>query len=1148
MSVGPQVSRSVHAVVLALLVASGSAVPTGVRIIPSTIPPPGVDARLLRFEESPLVFEENRGQTDPRVKFFSRGRGYSVFLASNEVVVTLRNDMRRALSLKVVGGNPRAPITGFGELPGKSNYFIGADRARWRTNLRTYEKVVYDEIYAGIDLIYYGSQGILEYDFVVSPSGDPGIIRLAFEGAAEKTIDDRGDLILGMPDGALRFRKPYAYQTIAGRRLEVHAEYELDPISGELGFELASYDRSTPLIIDPVLVYSTYFGGSGTDFGLGLATDAVGNLYVSGRAGSPDFPTASAFQPVSGGQDDAFVAKIDASGTLIYSTYLGGSAFDQSLGLAVDSSGNVFLTGVTMSVDFPALNAFQPSKAGTEATPDAFVAALDTSGAALLFSTYLGGSQDDFGNAVAFDGSGVHVAGLTTSTNFPVLNAHQPAKSSGVDAFVTKLNASATALVYSTYLGGTGRDEAKSIALDPSGNAYVAGHTQSSNFPRVNPFQNVFGGQEDGFVTKLASQGAVVYSTYLGGEDQDEAHGIAVDGAGSAFVTGFTRSGAFPTLNPIQPAPASGGFRDVFVTKLGPSGTSLLYSTCLGGSFHDEGFGVAIDGAGNAHVAGYTESVDFPTQAPVQAASGGGRDVFLSKINTGGSALVYSTYLGGSETDSIEQNGLAVDTSGAAYVVGYTASADFPTATALQPASGGAYDAFIVKVVDTPPNQPPLAASDNDVVAVNEGTTAANAGTYSDPDVGDVMITASVGSVTKTGTNDGTWSWSFATSDGPADTQTVTITADDGDGGIATTAFELTVNNVSPMAVSDVAATNEETGAAIGVLVNDVDVPADPLSVVSVTSPTVNGGTVTTNGADVTYTPAVNFAGTDSFSYGVGDGDGGAASASVVVTVNPVNDAPVNTVPGPQITGPNTALVFSWIDGNLISIADVDAGGADVRVTVEGISGTITLAGTAGLTFTAGDGTADATMTLTGTTAAVNVALDGLSYDPAPGFAGVGGITITTDDQSNTGAGGPLTDADTVAITVDPAADVDLRLTVSDSPDPVAPSGSLTYTLTIDNDGAFTATGITVFANPPTQASFVSAIASQGIGCILAGSTLTCRLGSLLSGATATVAIVVLAPNKPGMLINRASVAASQQDNNPSNNMEVTLTQISSAP
>jgi len=1111
---------------------------------------PHVTGTVPASERASLRFEENRGQTDPRVKFLSRGKGYSVFLTSNEAVFVFQKDARRwSLSMKVAGASPRAQVSGFNQLTGKSHYLVGNDRARWLSNVPAYQRVVYSDVYTGIDLVYYGGQEALEYDFIVSPGGDPTVIRLAFEGASDKTIDARGDLAVGMPDGGVRFRKPYAYQTIEGHRREVRADYALDPITGEIGFDLASYDRSKTLVIDPVLVYSTYFGGSGTDFGLGVATDSAGNTYLTGRAGSPDFPTQNAIQPAPAGHDDAFVAKLDPAGNLIYSTYFGGSAFDQGHAVAVDASGNVHIAGATVSLDFPTVNAFQTANASTAGNTDVFVTALNPSGTSILFSTYLGGSLSDNPGGIAVDSAGIHITGLTASTNFPVLNAYQPTKSSNVDAFVTKLNTSASALVYSTYLGGTGRDEAKSIALDPSGNAYIAGQTQSSNFPRVNAFQSVFGGQEDGFVTKLGPLGTVIYSTYLGGNDQDEARGIAVDGSEHVFVTGYTRSGNFPTLNPIQPAPASGGFRDVFLTKFDPSGTNLVYSTCLGGSFHDEGVSVAIDVDGNAYVAGHTESADFPTHAPLQAAAGGNRDVFLSKINGGGSALVYSTYIGGAEFDGTDQQAVAVDPSGSAHVVGYTISTDFPTANALQSLSAGAYDAFVLKVTDPPPNQTPVVAADSGLVTANEGTTAANTGTYSDIDVGNVTITASAGNVTKTGTNSGTWSWSFTTIDGPTESQTITITANDGNGGIVTTTFALTVNNVSPAAINDVGVTDEETAVTIGVLINDIDVPADPLAVISVSSPSANGGSVTMNGGlSATYTPPLNFVGNDSFSYSISDGDGGMASAVVVVTVNAVNDAPVNTVPGPQATGSNTTLVFSSIDGNPISVADIDAGGSAVQVTLQGLSGTVTLAGTAGLTFTAGDGTADATMTLAGTIAAVNAALNGLSYNPAPSFSGVGGVTMTTNDQGNIGAGGPLTDADTVAITVGPSATVDLELTVSDSPDPVARNGSLTYTITVINTGAFSATGVTLFDNLPTKATFVSATADQGLGCTLDDSTLSCHLGSLVSGADATVTVVVLAPDKPGILINRASVAASQQDDSPSNNMEVTQTAISTTP
>ncbi len=678
------------------------------------------------YGKLPLSFEANQGQADARVKFLLHSSGYTLFLTSDEAVFSSRSDKAKdvtsragrllrpgpagpvtksALRMKLVNANPAAKVTGADPLPGRSNYFIGNDPKKWHSNVPTYAKVKYERIYSGVDLVYYGNQGQLEYDFVVSPGADPRRIQFDVRGAKHISRDRHGNLVLQTAAGEVRWRKPTVYQETSGARRVIAAHYDIKH-KNRVGFEIADYDLQSPLFIDP-LVYSTYLGGSDLDVGGGIAVDRSGNAYVTGYTFSTDFPTVNPVQPENGGggYSDAFVAKLNPSGSaLVYSTYLGGNNYDQGVGIAVDASGNAYVTGYTISTDFPTMNPVQPTYAGGQS--DAFVAKLNASGSALVYSTYLGGSGDDDGLGIAVDSSGnAYITGQTSSDDFPTKNPLQPTSAGGMggDAFVTKLNTSGSALVYSTYLGGSDDDGGFGIAVDGLGNAYVTGGTASTDFPTKNPLQPANAGDNglpipawDAFVAKLnASGSALVYSTYLGGSGDDQGFGIAVDGLGNAYLTGHTKSTNFPTMNPLQAS--NGGNYDAFVAKLNPSGSALVYSTYLGGSGLDQGFGIAVDGLGDAYVTGQTTSADFPTMNPVQAANAGGDyDAFVTKLNASGSALVYSTYLGGSSDD--QGFGITTDSSGNAYVAGKTNSTNFPTMNPLQASAGGSYDAFVSEI------------------------------------------------------------------------------------------------------------------------------------------------------------------------------------------------------------------------------------------------------------------------------------------------------------------------------------------------------------------------------------------------------------------------------------------------------------------
>jgi hypothetical protein len=602
--------------------------------------------------------------------------------------------------MKLLKANPASAVVGVEELPGKANYFIGNDPHKWRVNVPMFARVRYRNVYPGIDLVYYGDQRQIEYDFVVASGADPSRIQIGIHGAQMVRCDEHGDLVLAM-DGrgsAIRWHKPVVYQEKDDVRQEITAHYAIRGVN-RVGFEVGEYDPRRSLFIDP-LIYSTYLGGSDFDRGYGVAVDTSGNVYVTGCTYSTDFPTANAVQSAEadgGVYGDAFVTKLNPTGSaLVYSTYLGGSGSECGNGIAVDSAGNAYVTGSTTSTDFPTMNPLQSAFGGNQ---DAFVAKVNPDGSTLVYSTYLGGIGQDFGTGIAVDSSGnAYVTGYTYSKNFPTMNPLQLANG-GPDAFVAKFNPTGSALVYSTYLGGSATDFGTSIAADNSGNAYVMGNTNSTDFPTRNPLQPANnGGAYDAFVAALNPTGsALVYSTYLGGSGYDSAADIAVDSAGNAYVTGGTSSTDFPTINPLQPS-NGGGSADAFAAKLNPTGSALIYSTYLGGSGDDGGSGIAVDNSGNAYIIGTTGSTDFPAVNPFQPGYGGGNsDAFVAKLNPAGSALVYSSYLGGSADDW--GSAIAVDTSGNTYVTGFTTSTNFPTMNPVQPAyGGGSYDAFVAMI------------------------------------------------------------------------------------------------------------------------------------------------------------------------------------------------------------------------------------------------------------------------------------------------------------------------------------------------------------------------------------------------------------------------------------------------------------------
>ena len=717
-----------------IMVLASSSPNLATNLLPDNSGQSATSSKLLHaaYSRLPLSFEANVGQTDASVKFLSHSSGVSLFLTPTEAVLALSklegkpldvshphafksqpraNTSTSVVRMQLKGANRQPQVTGLEPLEGLVNYFLGNDPKQWHTNIPTYAKVQYQQVYPGVDMVYYGSNQQLEYDFVVAPGADPNIIQLAFDGADKIEVNQQ-NLVLHTNVGSVQLHKPIVYQQIEGKRQEIASHYVLKG-ENQVGFSMAAYDHNLPLIVDPVLSYSTFLGGSNYDVGRGIAVDRAGNAYITGFTQSADFPTENPLQAaIGGGFKDAFVTKLNAAGdALVYSTYLGGSRADYGKGIAVDRWGHAYITGYTDSDDFPTQNPFQAVNNGSF---DIFVTKLNDAGSALVYSTYIGGSDTEYENgnldlagAISVDRLGnAYVTGYTVSDNFPTQNPFQPVKS-GVsntfvtsDAFVTKLNAVGNALVYSTYLGGSNFDRGNSIVVDESDNAYVTGDTSSKDFPTQNPFQaacSCSGNSEDVFVTKLNAVGSVlVYSTYIGGNAYDLGTGIAVDRIGNAYVTGYTASSNFPIQNPFQTANGLHN-NQVFVTKLNREGSALVYSTYLGGSGEDLGFGIAVDRAGNAYVTGQTSSQDFPTQNPIQTANGRYNNRgFVTKLNREGSALVYSTYLGGSISDY--GKGIAVDKAGNAYVTGQTSSQDFPTQNPIQTARKGRGYAFVTKL------------------------------------------------------------------------------------------------------------------------------------------------------------------------------------------------------------------------------------------------------------------------------------------------------------------------------------------------------------------------------------------------------------------------------------------------------------------
>jgi len=638
----------------------------------------------------PVYFEPNLGQAPRTVRFISPG----LLISPAEVTFLSDGGVRMVLE----GGNPDAVIEGAEPLPGVSNYFLGNNAKDWKPNVPHYGRILVKQVYPGIDLVYYGNGTKLEFDFIVAPGADPRVIRLRFPGA-QPAIDAAGELVVRDGSDPIRLRKPDLYQQVAGVRKPVGGRFFLDGRK-RVRFAVETYDKSIPLVIDPVLSYATLLAASVAS-GTGVSVDPAGNIYLAGNTTSA-FLTINAFQSTLTGGRAAFVAKFNPAGTtLLYATFLAGGLGGNgnvpetiATSISADAAGSAYVVGYTNTTNFPVTpGTIQPLNRGLF---DLFVTKLNATGSAVIYSTYLGGSEDegDFVGipSIAVDSTGsAYVAAGTTSVNLPVTPASfQPRFAGGVsDGFVAKLDPLGSRLMFCSYLGGPGDDVAHAVSFDLAGNAYIAGSTSSASFPNNgDSFQSRYGGgASDAYVVKMDPSGSrLIYSTFLGGSGADTAFGLTVDSSGNAFIVGGTSSINFPVSAAAFRREAAG--IDGFVAKLNPAGNQLAYSTYLGGSLDDYASDVAVDSLGFASIVGYTRSKDFPVTADAFQSGlslvrrGGGSTpgaAFLTRLSPDGTALAYSTYYGGSREE--EATAVALDDAGNAYVTGSASSINVPRTT-----------------------------------------------------------------------------------------------------------------------------------------------------------------------------------------------------------------------------------------------------------------------------------------------------------------------------------------------------------------------------------------------------------------------------------------------------------------------------------
>jgi hypothetical protein len=712
-------SATTLASIAVVLVAAGIAVAVWVRSSDGPRPA-AAQAALARLA---LPFVENGGQLDRRVAYSAHVGAASLFFTGRGVTFALAGGSRHGAGAARGGWAVQQAFLGSraARRPQPSrrgqalvSYFVGP-RSHWKTGLRTYGRLVYRNVWPGIDVVYSGVGRSLEYSFVIRPGADPDAISLAYRGASAVRLRGTGQLAVSTPVGTLKERRPVAYQHLGGRRVPVSAAFVV-PHGGSArahgsryGFSLGAYDRSRPVVLDPVVFgYAGYLGGSGDDRAWDNAVDGDGNSYMAGYTTSPDFPATPGSLSTPRGDRDAFVAKLDRTGKLVYADYVGGAGHqDTARGLAIDQAGNAYITGPTDSSE----RGF-PVTVGPDLTldgpADLFVAKIDPSGTRLVYAGYVGGDGGDSGRDIAVDGNGAAYVGGTTDTadsSFPAVGGLDPTYGGGKhDGFVAKVNAAGTRLVYSGYIGGSGdEDNVRGVAVDGAGSLYLTGHVDSpeSTLPiKVGPDRS-YNGDHDGYVAKVNPSGTQFdYFGYVGGAGREQPRRIDVDREGNAYIAGSTDSnqGTFPVK--VGPDLTFNGTRDAFVTKVKPDGTGLVYSGYIGGTGDDQAYGLEVKGH-NAYVVGLTTSspVSFPVFGGPDVTYNGSQDGFIAKVNDEGTGLGYAGYIGGGRAEVAQ--GVGVDSADNAYVSGVTASLEetFPTIGVPDNTfNGGQFDAFVAKI------------------------------------------------------------------------------------------------------------------------------------------------------------------------------------------------------------------------------------------------------------------------------------------------------------------------------------------------------------------------------------------------------------------------------------------------------------------
>lgn len=618
-----------------------------------TKPSTEAKAKMLdKIKDQPILFTENKGQVDDRVKYYAQTGSSSLFFTGQGLTFREKSGF---FSADFVGANKDAQISATDKQLAKSNYYIGNDPKNWQANVSNFSSITYRGLYPGIDLTYKSTDK-LKYEYNVSPKADPSQIKLNYKGVKSLKLNAKGDLIIKSSAATVTDTKPFTYQIINGKKVAVDSKYTIN--KNTVGFEIGAYNTGLPLIIDPTVEFFETIITAGKDMANSIDVDSAGNFYVTGETYVEGFLVTDG--STLKGSSDVFVMKYSTNGNRIYSTFIGGTTeginTDIGNGIAVDSQGSAYVTGKTFATDFPVTSNFDDSSNGGF---DAFLLKLNQNGS-INFSTYVGGSGDDSGNSIAVNSDYIYLTGETNSSNFPLNNPYDTFNGNS-EVFISKFNIAGGSPVFSTHHGGASEEQGYGITVDSSGNFYVAGVTNSTDFTKSNARDTLLGGSKDAFVIKLNSSNSLVYATYLGGSNNDVGQSIAADSSGNAYVTGYTMSNDFP-INAASDSTLNGSY-DAFVSKLNPTGASLIYSTYYGyGENSDYAYGIDVDNSGRAFVSVRT-SDGYPDDDPmVIIYSSSGSEIYSTK-------LVVDYY-----NKSQYGKAIALDSSGNPYIAGVSSS------------------------------------------------------------------------------------------------------------------------------------------------------------------------------------------------------------------------------------------------------------------------------------------------------------------------------------------------------------------------------------------------------------------------------------------------------------------------------------------